>query len=1002
MKLRFLIALALFAGFSITQSFAQTRNCTTMEYLEQQEEANPKRALKLRQIDQHAHEAEGQSSRVDGTITIPVVVHVVYNNSTENVSDAQIQSQIDVLNEDFRRLNADASNTPSVFQGVAADSEIEFCLASVDPSGNATNGITRTSTTRTSFGTNDQVKFNSSGGKDAWPAGDYLNMWVCDISGSILGYAQFPGGSPSTDGVVIDYAYFGTIGTATSPFDLGRTATHEVGHWLNLRHIWGDGGCSVDDFVSDTPTAGSANTTGSPCSFPGPNTCNSGSGDLPDMFQNYMDYSDDVCMNLFTQGQKSRMRALFDPGGFRVSLLNSNGCGNGTPPTCDDGIQNGDETGVDCGGSVCAPCPCNDVDLTLTIVLDNYPEETSWTVTNSSGSTVASGGTYGSQPDGSTVVENISLADGDYTFTIFDSYGDGICCSYGSGSYTLADDSGVIASGGQFGSSEATSFCASGDTSGPTCDDGIQNGQETGVDCGGPDCPACPPTCDDGIQNGQETGVDCGGPDCPACPPTCDDGIQNGQETGVDCGGPDCPACPPTCDDGIQNGQETGVDCGGPDCPACPPTCDDGIQNGQETGVDCGGPDCAPCSTCSDGQLTLTINLDNYPEETSWTVTTTGGSTVASGGTYGAQPDGSTVVENISLADGDYVFTIFDAYGDGICCGYGSGSYSLTDASGVIASGGQFGSSDATAFCVSGATGPTCSDGIQNGQETGVDCGGPDCDPCNPGGCSNVIVNFNDFEGGWGIWNDGGSDCRRSSGDAAYAIGTYCVRLRDNTSSSTMTTDNLNLSAYDELTIDFSYYPRSMDNSNEDFWLQISTNGGASYTTVEEWNLNDEFVNDQRYFDNVVISGPFSSSTRLRFRCDASGNSDYVYIDEVEIVGCLNSTRTSDEVFSDMAEDQDVETHRANTGLSSADMKVFPNPTSDQLTVAFTLPQAGEVQLFVTDMNGKQVSQQKLEVEGTATKHKTTVDASQMAPGVYFVHLVTDSGHISQKFIVIE
>jgi len=146
-----------------------------------------------------------------------------------------------VLNDDFRRLNSDADGTwPQ-----AADSEIEFCLATVDPNGNATDGIIRQSTTRNGFGTNDAVKFASSGGSNAWPAGQYMNMWVCNIGGGILGYAQFPGGSASTDGIVVDYRYFGTNGTAQAPFDLGRTATHEVGHYLNLRHIWGDGGCSV-------------------------------------------------------------------------------------------------------------------------------------------------------------------------------------------------------------------------------------------------------------------------------------------------------------------------------------------------------------------------------------------------------------------------------------------------------------------------------------------------------------------------------------------------------------------------------------------------------------------------------------------------------------------------------------------------------------------------------------------------------------------------------------
>ena len=271
------------------------RNCGSMEYLESQIQEDPKREAKMEAIERHLEELDEAGTRaVNGVVTIPVVVHVIYNNSTENISDAQIMSQITVLNDDFRRTNNDADNTWSQ----ASDTEIEFCMASTDPNGNPTNGITRTSTSGTAFGTNDQMKFTANGGKDAWPADQYLNMWVCDISGGILGYAQFPGGSAATDGVVMDYQYFGTIGTATAPFDLCRTATHEVGHWLNLRHIWGDGNCNVDDFVSDTPTSDAANYG---CAV-GHVSCSS-----TDMVQNYMDYSDDACMNLFTEGQKNRI-----------------------------------------------------------------------------------------------------------------------------------------------------------------------------------------------------------------------------------------------------------------------------------------------------------------------------------------------------------------------------------------------------------------------------------------------------------------------------------------------------------------------------------------------------------------------------------------------------------------------------------------------------------------------------------------------------------------------
>lgn len=276
-----------------------------MDYLEQQIQQDPARQLQLERIERFTeqYDAVREKALSGGILTIPVIVHVVYKNSTENISDAQIASQVQVLDDDFRRLNADRGDTPTDFQGVASDTEIEFCLTQVN----------RQLTTRSSFGTNDAVKSSSTGGADAINPTQSLNVWICEIGGGILGYAQFPGGPAATDGIVLDYRYVGTTGTATAPFDLGRTATHEVGHWLNLRHIWGDGGCNVDDFIGDTPTAGGPNYNGGDCVYPGPNSCRpkgkNGGDDLPDMFQNYMDYSDDGCMNLFTIGQKDRMWA---------------------------------------------------------------------------------------------------------------------------------------------------------------------------------------------------------------------------------------------------------------------------------------------------------------------------------------------------------------------------------------------------------------------------------------------------------------------------------------------------------------------------------------------------------------------------------------------------------------------------------------------------------------------------------------------------------------------
>lgn len=320
---KILIPIAAFLLLALHAS-AQHRSCAAEEVHARQLLENPDMMQEIKRIEEHtrqfAQQQGGASDRV--VVTIPVVVHVVYYNSAQNLTDAQILSQIDVLNADFRRTNADAGNTPAGFLGVAADCEINFCMAKQDPNGNATNGIQRRQTTVNGFSTDDRMKFFAQGGLDIWDRNKYLNIWVCNLSGGLLGYAQFPGGPASTDGVVCDYAYFGTIGS-TPPFNLGRTATHEVGHWLNCFHIWGDDGtsCTGSDNVSDTPNQADENY-GCP-SFPQISCSNGPNGD---MFMNYMDYTDDGCMNVFTTGQKNRMQALFATGGARNAIVSSPGC----------------------------------------------------------------------------------------------------------------------------------------------------------------------------------------------------------------------------------------------------------------------------------------------------------------------------------------------------------------------------------------------------------------------------------------------------------------------------------------------------------------------------------------------------------------------------------------------------------------------------------------------------------------------------------------------------
>lgn len=288
-----------------------TRTCATdrvHERLLRQVPGYAERRATCEDVTWAAERAGGATLR-SGPTAIPVVVHVVHRTGAENISQDQVASQIEILNADFRGQNADTSNVPAVFADLVADARVTFHLASTDPDGHPTNGLTRTPTTVDGFRDDDAVKSAGSGGSDPWPADRYLNIWVCQLAGGLLGYAQFPGGPADTDGVVITHTAFGSTGTATAPFNLGRTTTHEVGHWLNLRHIWGDDGtgCHGSDFVDDTPNQGGPNV-GKP-SFPQISCDNGPHGDL---FMNYMDYVDDDTMVMFTHGQVLRMQVTLE------------------------------------------------------------------------------------------------------------------------------------------------------------------------------------------------------------------------------------------------------------------------------------------------------------------------------------------------------------------------------------------------------------------------------------------------------------------------------------------------------------------------------------------------------------------------------------------------------------------------------------------------------------------------------------------------------------------
>jgi hypothetical protein len=295
--------------------YTSAQRCGTAEYLQS-------RPLNTHISQRTATEkAGGRDTLKDEVIIIPVVVHVLYNTQQQNISDAQILSQINSLNQDYRRQNADTANTPQAFKKVAADVRIEFCLAKVDPQGYYTTGIVRKYTKAEFFQNDDKMKFSSQGGDDAWDATKYLNLWVCNLFNLTLGYGVLPGSPLEKDGVVIKYNVFGTVGTLLAPYNKGRTATHEIGHWLGLKHLWGDSSCG-DDGIADTPPQQAANYGCS--SFPHLSQCSINS--YGDMFMNFMDFSNDACMNVFTQGQKAEMRSLFALGGPRNSFLNSTAC----------------------------------------------------------------------------------------------------------------------------------------------------------------------------------------------------------------------------------------------------------------------------------------------------------------------------------------------------------------------------------------------------------------------------------------------------------------------------------------------------------------------------------------------------------------------------------------------------------------------------------------------------------------------------------------------------
>jgi subtilisin family serine protease len=487
----------------------------------------------------------------------------------------------------------------------------------------------------------------------------------------------------------------------------------------------------------------------------------------------------------------------------------------------------------------------------------------------------------------------------------------------------------------------------------------------------------------------------------------------------------------PTCSDGIQNGQETGVDCGGPSCPSCPP-------------VSCNGTD-----------VTLSITLDNYPEETSWTLTNDAGATVESGGTYGSQPDGSTVTFDFCLVDDCYTFTILDAYGDGICCSYGNGSYSLTQGGTTLASGSTFTSSEATDFCIGGsgpdvtapsnptgvavsneaensvllswnassdnvgvtgynvfvdgasagsvvgtsatingltactsynftvsafdAAGNTSGTGSANGTTTGCTTGG---------GGEPVDIDGSFFESGLDGWTDGGSDCFRYRGQYSYE-GQRSMRLRDNSGVASSMTKSFNLSGLNNVEISFIFYPNSMENG-EDFWIRYNSGGG--WQTVATYAAGSSFTNGSFYTVTLVLSAAeynLNANSQFRIQCDASANADQVYIDAVTIKG---NVATGSGPGRQNIEELPTLTRFDEGPQSEADVQITPNPATDIIQVT-AFEAIREVSILSID--GKVMMTRNFEgVE------QATLRVANLPTGMYVVSVLTDEERNAERVVI--
>lgn len=588
--------------------------------------------------------------------------------------------------------------------------------------------------------------------------------------------------------------------------------------------------------------------------------------------------------------------------------------GGGGGPTCTDGVQNGQETGVDCGGPTCPSCPpptgCTDTEVTLSITLDNYPEETSWTLTNDGGQTIASGGTYGSQPDGSTITETICLVDDCYTFTINDTYGDGICCGFGNGSYSLTDGGTVLASGATFTSSEATDFCIGG------------SGADT-----------TPPTDPTGLA------------------------VSNEQDTQVTL----------NWNASSDNVGVTGYE-----------VFSNGSSIGTVTGTSANVTGLSTCTTYNFGVRALDAAGNASGQDTA-SGTTTGCSTADT--TPPSDPTNLTV----SNEQDTQVSLSWNASSDNI----GVTGYE------VFSNGSSIGTVTGTSANVTGLTAcTTYSFGVRAFDAAGNNSGQATTSGTTTG-CSGGggFTEGYFFETSLDGWTDGGSDCARVNSSTRSYEGSYSVRIRDNSgTASSMTSPTYDLAGLASVEVNFYFYPNSME-SGEDFWLRY--NDGSGWQTVATYTSGTSFNNNSFYTATVTLdAGSFllTNGAQFRFQCDASGNADRIYIDEITITGNATSgSNASDGAISTIEEVMTIQRFDAPDD-DEYDVKIAPNPASDIINVTAE-EEIKEVSIFSVD--GKLLMHRVY--EGT---ERVTMKVSDLPTGMYLVSVLTVEERNTERVVI--